>query len=122
VSNALLACEADVPDSFSDMSYMTAILSVSSILGLESVTDKWTGLPMIKEKKTAASMSMVGGQGKHLGCGFKSRTCPTGRYTCFMAGLKYNSKCHGDINKNCMNKKNHSEDNFCVWCFLINNY
>ena len=57
-----------------------------------------------KERIAAASVSMVGGQGKHLGCGCKSGTCRTGRCSCFKAGLKCNSKCHGGINKNCVNK------------------
>jgi hypothetical protein len=74
------------------------------LLGLDTVLDEWTGLPRIKERKAAASMSMVGGQGKHLGCGCKSGTCRTGRCACFNARLKCNSKCHGGINKNCINK------------------
>jgi hypothetical protein len=71
-----------------------------------SFVHKVTGyfLPRIKERKVAASISMVGGQVKHLGCGCKSGTCHTGRCACFKAGLKCNSKCHGGINKNCVNK------------------
>jgi hypothetical protein len=85
-------------------SYTTAISSTSAALGLDNVIDEWTGLPRIKDWKAAASMSIVGGQGKHLGCGCKSGTRRTWRCACFKAGLKCISKCHGDINKNSVNK------------------
>ena len=49
---------------------MSSVASNSTVLSLDNVLDEWTGLPSIKERKAAASMSMVGGQGK-LGCGFK---------------------------------------------------
>ena len=100
-----LACNAGVLDILYHPSYMTAVQSTSTVLGLNSIIDEWTGLPKIKERKAAASVSMVGGQGKHLGCGCKSGTCHTGRCACFKAGLICNSKCHGGINKNCVNKE-----------------
>ena len=99
-----LACKAGVLDTLYHPSYMTSVAANSTLLGLDTVLDEWTGLPRIKERKAAASVSMVGGQGKHLGCGCKSGTCRTGRCACFKAGLKCNSKCHGGINKNCINK------------------
>ena len=74
----------------------------SGVLGLENVIDQWTGLPRIKERKAAASMSMVGGQGKHLGCACKTGNRRTGRCACFKAGLTC-KKCHGGINKNFVN-------------------
>ena len=81
-----------------------AMQSTSQVLGLNSIIDEWTGLPKIKERKVAASVSMVGGQVKHLGYGCKSGTCRTGRCA-FKAGLICISKYHGDINKNCENKE-----------------
>jgi hypothetical protein len=99
-----LAFKAGVLDTLYHPSYMTTISSTSAVLGLDNVIDEWTGLPRIKERKAAALMSMVGGQGKHLGSGCKSGTCRTGRCACFKAGLKCNSKCHGVVNKNCVNK------------------
>ena len=99
-----LACKAGVLDTLYHPSYITAVPTSSNMMGFENVCDQWTGLPRIKERTAAASVSMVGGQGKHLGCGCKSGTCHTGRCSCFKAGLKCNSKCHGRINKNCVNK------------------
>ena len=99
-----LACKAGVLDTLYHPSYITAVSTSSDVMGFENVCDQWTGLPRIKERTAAASVSMVGGQGKHLGCGCKSGTCRTGRCSCFKAGLKCNSKCHGGINKNCVNK------------------
>ena len=100
-----LACKAGVLDTLYHPSYMTSVAASSTLLGLDSVLDEWTGLPRIKERKAAASMSIVGGQGKHLGCGCKSGNCRTGRCSCFKAGLKCHSKCHGGHNKNCINKE-----------------
>ncbi len=57
-----------------------------------------------QKRKAAFSMSMVDGQGKHLGCGCKSGTYRTARCSCFKAGLKCNSKRHGVINNKCTNK------------------
>ena len=99
-----LACKAGVLDTLYHPSYMTSVAANSKVLGLDNVLDEWTGLPRIKERKAAASVSMVGGQGKHLGCGCKNGTCRTGRCSCFKAGLECNSKCHGGNNKNCINK------------------
>ncbi len=84
---------------------MTSVASNTKLLGLDSVLDEWMGLPRIKERKAAASVSMVGGQGKHLGCGCKAGACCTARCSCFKARLLCNSKCHGGINKNCINKE-----------------
>ena len=100
-----LACKAGVLDTLYHPSYMTSVASNTKLLGLGSVLDEWTGLPRIKERKAAASVSMVGGQGKHRGCGCKAGTCRTARCACFKAGLLCNSKCHGGINKNCVNKE-----------------
>ncbi len=100
-----LACKAGVLDTLYHPSYMTSVASNTKLLGLDSVLDEWTGLPRIKERKAAASVSMVGGQGKHRGCGCKAGTCRTARCACFKAGLLCNSKCHGGINKNCVNKE-----------------
>lgn len=100
-----LACKAGVLDTLYHPSYMTGVASNTKLLGLDNVLDEWTGLPRIKERKAAASVSMVGGQGKHLGCGCKAGTCRTARCSCFKAGLLCNSKCHGGINKNCINKE-----------------
>ena len=99
-----LACKAGGLDTLYHPSYITEVSASSEVMGLDNVCDQWTGLPRIKERTAAASVSMVGGQGKHLGCGCKSGTCRTGRCSCFKAGLKCNSKCHGGINKNCVNK------------------
>jgi hypothetical protein len=83
--------------------YMIAIQSMSTVLGLNNGLDEWTSLPRIKERKAAASVSMVGGQGKNLGCRGKTGTCHTGRCAYIKAGLKHTSKCHEGINKNCVN-------------------
>ena len=99
-----LACKAGVLDTLYHPSYMTSVAANSKVLGLDNVLDEWTGLPRIKERKAAASMSMVGGQGKHLGCKCKSGSCRTGRCSCFKAGLERNSKYHGGINKSCSDK------------------
>ena len=98
-----LACRAGVLDTLYHPSHMTTIESTSEILGLQNVIDEWTGLPRIKERKAAVSLSIVGGQGKYIGCGCKSGTFHNKRCTCFKAGLKCNSKCHGGINKSCVN-------------------
>ena len=98
-----LACKDGVLDTLCHPSHMTTIESTNEVLGLENVIDDWTGLPRIKERKAAASLSIVGGQGKQTGCGCKSGTCHTARCSCFKADLKYNSKCHGGINKSCVN-------------------
>ena len=73
-----LACKAGVLHTLYHPSYITAVPTSNVVVGLENVCDQWTGLPRIKERTSAASMSMVGGQGKHLGCGCKSGTCGTG--------------------------------------------
>ena len=99
-----LACKAGVIARLYHPSYLTSVAANSEILRLASVLDEWTGLPVIKERAAAASISMVGGQGKHLGCGCKSGTCRTARCSCFKAGIKCNSKCCGAVNKNCTNK------------------
>ena len=78
---------------------MASVAANSKVLGLDNVLDDWTGLSRIKERKAAASMPVVGGQGKHLGCGCKSGSCRTGRCSCLKAGLERNSKYHGGINK-----------------------
>ena len=98
-----LTCKAGVLDTIYHPSYMTAIFSTSAVLGLDNVIDEWTGLPRIQERKAAASMSMIAGQGKHLGHGCKRGTYLTGRCECFKAGLS-NSECRGGINNNCVNK------------------
>ena len=90
-----LACKTGVLDTLYHPSYITEVSASSGVMGLDNVYDQWTGLHRIKEKTTAASVSMVGGQGKHLGCGCKSGTFQTRCRSCFKAGLKCNSKCHG---------------------------
>ena len=100
-----LACHAGVLDTLYHPSYMTSVASNNKLLGLDSVLDEWMGLPRIKERKAVASVSMVSGQGKNLGCGCKSRTCRTARCSCFKAGLLCNSKCHRGINKSCINNE-----------------
>lgn len=89
-----LACEAGVLDTLYHPSYMTAVPSTSGVLGLESVIDRWTGLPRSKERRAEATMCMVGGQGQYLGCRCKSGTCSTGSCVYFWAGLKCDSRCH----------------------------
>ena len=69
-----LACKAGIFDTLYHPSYMTSIAANSTLLGLDTVLDQWMGLPRIKERKAAASVSMVGSQGKHLVCGCKSGT------------------------------------------------
>ncbi len=49
---------------------MISVASNSTVLSLENVLDRCMGLSRINQRIAAASMSMVGGQGK-LGCGFK---------------------------------------------------
>ena len=98
-----LACKAGVLDTLYHPSYMTSVAASSEILGMGNIVDEWTGLPRIKERAAAASVSMVGGQGKHLGCGCKHETCRTGRCSCFKSGLKCTSKRHGGLNKKCLN-------------------
>jgi len=99
-----LACKTGVLATLYHPSYMTSAAANGEILGLASVPDVWTGLSVIKERKAAASMSMVGGQGKHLGCGCKSGTCRTARCSCFKAGIKCNSNCHGGLTKTVQTK------------------
>jgi hypothetical protein len=99
-----LACKVGVLDTLYHPSCITVVLASIVLVGLDNVCDQWIGLPRIKERMAAASMSMVGGQGKHLGCGCKSGTCCTGQCSCFKAGLTCNSKCHAGTNKNCVNK------------------
>ncbi len=74
-----LACRAGVLDTLYHSSHMTTIESTSDILGLENVIEEWTGLPRIRERKAAALLSMVGDQGKHIGCRCKRGTCLTKR-------------------------------------------
>jgi len=90
-----LAYNAGVLDTLYHPSYMVAIQSTPAVLGMSSVLDEWTGLPKIKERKAATSVSIVGGQGKHLGCGCRRGTCHTGRCACFKAGLKCCAQCYG---------------------------
>ncbi|KAL3802508.1 hypothetical protein HJC23_012527 [Cyclotella cryptica] len=54
-----LACKAGVLDTLYHPSYMTSVASNTKLLGLESVLDEWTGLPRIKERRAAASVSMA---------------------------------------------------------------
>ena len=61
-----LACRAGVPDTQYHPSHMATIESTSEVLGLQNFIDEWTGLPRIKERKAAASLSMFGGQGIHI--------------------------------------------------------
>jgi hypothetical protein len=49
-------------------SYITTVAADPKISGLESVLDEWTGLPQMTEHEAARAVSLVGGQGKHLGC------------------------------------------------------
>jgi hypothetical protein len=79
-----LACKAGGLDTLYHPSYMTAIPLTSDVLGLEGVIDEGTGLSRIKERRAVATMSMVGVQGKHLGCGCKSGTCHTRRCVCVL--------------------------------------
>jgi hypothetical protein len=99
-----LACKAGVLATLYHPSYKTSIAANSEILGLASVPDEWTGLPVIKERTAAASMSMVGGQGKHLGCGCKSGTCRTARCSCFKAGIKCIPNALGESTKTVQTK------------------
>ena len=46
-----LACNAGVLDTLYHSSYMTAIQSKSTVLGLNNVIDEWAGFPRIKERK-----------------------------------------------------------------------
>jgi hypothetical protein len=57
-----LACKAGHLDTLYHPSYMTSVSSTCKVLGLENVIDEWTGLPIIKERKATASVSIVGGQ------------------------------------------------------------
>ena len=61
-----LACKAGVLDTLYHPSYITEVSASSEVMGLDNVCDQWTGLPRIRERTAAASVSMVGGQGKHL--------------------------------------------------------
>jgi hypothetical protein len=94
----------------------STISSTKALMLIEKNPDaEKTGLHKIKERKAAASVSMVGGQGKRLECGCKSGTFRTGRCACFKAGIKCTSKCHRGINKYCVNKEYFSNDNhLCV--------
>jgi hypothetical protein len=46
-----LACNAGALDTVYHPSYMTALQSTSTVLGVNNVIDEWTGLPRIKERK-----------------------------------------------------------------------
>jgi hypothetical protein len=72
------ACKEGVLDTLYHPSYIAAVPTSIVVVGLENVCDQWNGLPRIKERAARASMSMVGGQGKNLGCGCKSGTRHTG--------------------------------------------
>ena len=85
-------------------SYITTVAADPKILGLESVLDEWTGLPTMTEREAARAVSLVGGQGKHIGCKCKRSTCRTKRCSCFQNGMQCNSSCHGVAgNKLCAN-------------------
>lgn len=89
-----LASKAGVLSRLYHPSYITTIAVDPKILGLQSVLDKWKGLPQMTECKTARAVSLVGVQGKHLGCKCKRGTCRTKRCSCFQNGMKCNSSCH----------------------------
>ena len=57
-----LACKAGVLDTLYHPSYITEVSASSEMMGFENACDQWTGLPRIKERTAAASVSMVGGQ------------------------------------------------------------
>jgi hypothetical protein len=54
-----LACNAGVLDMLYHPSYMTCN---SNVLVIEDVINEWMGLSIIKERKAATSMSIVGDQ------------------------------------------------------------
>lgn len=99
-----LACKSGVLSRLYHPSYITTVAADPKILGLESVLDEWTGLPRMTEREAARTVSLVGGQGKHLGCKCKRSTCQTKRCSCFQNGMKCSSSCHGVAgNKFCVN-------------------
>jgi hypothetical protein len=99
-----LASKSGVLSRLYHPSYITTVAADPKILGLESVLDEWTGLPQMTEREAARAVSLVGGQGKHLGCKCKRSTCQTKRCSCFLNGMKCSSSCHGVAgNKCCVN-------------------
>ncbi len=63
--------------SFQDYTILLTFTSVAAnpeILSLKTVVDEWTGLPKINEREAARADSLVGGQGKNLGCKCKKVT------------------------------------------------
>ena len=53
-----LACKAGVLATLYHPSYLTSVAANSEILGLNSVPDEWTGLPVIKERKLPNVLKM----------------------------------------------------------------
>lgn len=99
-----LASQTGVLSRLYHPSYITSVAADPKMLGLQNVLDEWTGLPKISEREASRVVSMVGGQGKHLGCKCKKGTCQTKRCSCYVNGLKCSSACHGSVeNKTCKN-------------------
>jgi hypothetical protein len=51
--------KAGVLDTLYHPSYMISVALTHEVLGLANVFDEWSGLPRIKERQAAASMSIV---------------------------------------------------------------
>ncbi|KAL9181125.1 hypothetical protein ACHAXT_009930 [Thalassiosira profunda] len=77
-------------------------LGSAASLGLTNVLTAWEGMAPITERAAAASVSLVGGQGKKF-CGCRGK-CNNRQCCCKKAGRLCNSHCHGGVhNKNCKN-------------------
>ncbi len=52
----------------SHISSVAAVAANPDMLCLQNILDEWTGLPKISKREALRVVSLVGGQGKHLGC------------------------------------------------------
>ncbi len=63
-----LASQAGVLSMLYHPSYITSVAANPEMLCLQNVLDEWTGLPKISKREESRVVSLVRGQGKHLGC------------------------------------------------------
>ena len=98
-----LACAKGPLKNWYSRSRINAVpLGSAASLGLTNVLAAWEGMAPITERAAAASVSLVGGQGKKF-CGCRGK-CNTKQCCCKKAARLCNSHCHGGVhNKNCKN-------------------
>ena len=98
-----LACAAGVLERLYHPSHINPVpLADPFAQGLNNALTNWKGLPVIKEWEAAASVSLLGGQGIKDFCSCRGK-CANNQCSCIKANRRCGSKCHGGINKNCLN-------------------